>query len=52
MFSVMDQTNPPPIVLKLQKIFDLVNINTTIVNADKKYLGEGGFNIFIGPKPL
>jgi hypothetical protein len=52
MFSVLDQTNPPPIVLKLQRIFDLANIDTTVVNAGKEYIGEGGFNIFIGPKPL
>jgi hypothetical protein len=51
-FSVLDQQNPPPIVLKLQRIFDLVNINTTIVNADKDYIGPGGFNIFVGPKPI
>jgi hypothetical protein len=52
MFSVADKTNPPPIVLRLQRIFDLVNITTTLVNADNAYLGEGGFNIFVGPRPL
>ncbi len=52
MFSVLDQQNPPPIVLKLQKVFDLVNITTTVINADKEYIGEGGFNIFVGPKPI
>lgn len=51
-FSVLDQTNPPQIVLKLQKIFDLVNITTTIINANKGYIGSGGFNIFVGPRPI
>jgi hypothetical protein len=52
MFSVLDQSNPPEIVKKLQRVFDLVNISTKIVGADKKYIGEGGFSIFVGPRPL
>jgi hypothetical protein len=52
MFSVLEQSNPPDIVKQLQSVFDIVNISTKIVGADKKYIGEGGFSIFVGPRPL
>jgi hypothetical protein len=52
MFSVADQNNPPPIVFKLQKVFDLVNIQTTVVNVDRALIPVYGFNIFVGPKPI
>src|SRR5271165_5623013 len=48
MFDVADQNNPPPIVLKLQKVFDLVNINTKVINSEKSLIGAGGFSIFVG----